>query len=570
MERKYYSMLVGGTLTMMVVSALLMSDSIIAGAVIGPDAVAGVTLVTPLYSISAFFSSVFSLGVPIIYSSQIGKFNRKEADRAFGFGMFTSIMIGAGLFALSWLFGDMWLRSCHPTPKVLEQAQGYLFWMRFTILLLPMQILLAEMVYIDGDEKTSTAASLVQGIGNIAGSLILSQIMGIRGIALASFAFVFISLAILFLHFLKKTNTLRINFCFSFRMVLQTARYSIIDAATYLFLGILTAVMSRFVSERFGPGYLVLVSMAALCREFQLVFDGIGEAITPIVSIYLSEDCVPGTKSIYSLARKTAVTEGIVLMLALMLAAPLVPEILGIDNSVVYPYTVNGTRIIAAGSVFVSLLYLSTSYYLLIDRIRLGVIISAARDLLLAAPLGILLGYAFGINGMLAGIAAAPAIAWLGTMLVLRKKYRDDAPLLLGARERKKRALLYDLQVEPEAITRTRDGIGADLRTYGYDTGSVNRTMLLFEEVMMLLHEKNRGRKILGECGLLLGEDSIRMIVRDTGEKFDVTDADLNVSSLRSYVVSNVAQALTVQKRYMTAMSFNRNAFEIRGSRKTE
>ena len=45
MSKKYFSMLLGGTLTYMVVSLLLMSDSVIAGVVIGSDAVAGVTLV---------------------------------------------------------------------------------------------------------------------------------------------------------------------------------------------------------------------------------------------------------------------------------------------------------------------------------------------------------------------------------------------------------------------------------------------------------------------------------------------------------------------------------------------
>ena len=77
-------MLPGGTLTYMVVSVLLMSDSVIAGAVVGPDAVAGVTLVTPLYSLAAFFGSIISLGVPIIYANEMGKFNKERADQVFG------------------------------------------------------------------------------------------------------------------------------------------------------------------------------------------------------------------------------------------------------------------------------------------------------------------------------------------------------------------------------------------------------------------------------------------------------------------------------------------------------
>ena len=59
MSKKYYSMLLGGTLTMMMSSLMVMSDSLIAGAVIGADAVAGVTLVTPLYSFVVFIGTLF-------------------------------------------------------------------------------------------------------------------------------------------------------------------------------------------------------------------------------------------------------------------------------------------------------------------------------------------------------------------------------------------------------------------------------------------------------------------------------------------------------------------------------
>ena len=75
MTKKYYSMLLGGTLTIMVTSIMLMSDSIIAGAVIGPDAVASVTLVTPLYSLAGFFGSVISIGIPVLYSTEMTVLN---------------------------------------------------------------------------------------------------------------------------------------------------------------------------------------------------------------------------------------------------------------------------------------------------------------------------------------------------------------------------------------------------------------------------------------------------------------------------------------------------------------
>ena len=146
---------------MMVVSLLMMSDSIIAGVVIGSDAVMGVTLITPLYSLAAFFGSVFSLGLPILYSREMGGFNRDRADQIFGTGLLLAIVVGLVLFCLTRLFGNMYLLGCSASEAVLTQARGYLFWMQFTILILPIQMLVGAMVYSDGDEGISSVADRV-------------------------------------------------------------------------------------------------------------------------------------------------------------------------------------------------------------------------------------------------------------------------------------------------------------------------------------------------------------------------------------------------------------------------
>ena len=263
-------------------AVLLMSDSVIAGIFIGSDAVAGVTLVTPMYSLAAFFGSVFALGVPIVYSTEMGQFNKRGADQAFGFGLLMSITIGIALFLLVLLFGDdIYLQSSRPLDSTLAEARGYLRWMRFTILLFPLYNFLLEAVYSDGDETLCTIASAVQGVGNITASILLSRVMGIRGIGLASFLFTAVSLLILFTHFLKKSNSLRLNLYFSAGILKTVAQYSIIDASTYLFLSIQITILNAFISTQYGAKYLILASVISLVREFQLVFDGIGEAITP-------------------------------------------------------------------------------------------------------------------------------------------------------------------------------------------------------------------------------------------------------------------------------------------------
>ena len=215
MSKKFSSMLLSGTLTWMVVSILSMSDSIVAGVAIDSYAVAGVTLVTPIYSLSAFFGSLFSIGVPVLYTTEMGKFNKEKADRIFGTGMFLSILIGSILFILVNLFGEVYLSSSSPLKEVLSKANEYLYWMRFTILILPLQTFIGAMVLSDGDESISNIANVIQVVGNIIFSIILSKLMGIYGIGLASFLFYAISIVILFIHFLKKNNSLRLNLYFS-------------------------------------------------------------------------------------------------------------------------------------------------------------------------------------------------------------------------------------------------------------------------------------------------------------------------------------------------------------------
>ena len=565
MSKKFFTMLLGGTLTMMVVSILLMSDSVIAGMVIGSDAVAGITLVTPIYSLAAFFGAVFSLGVPIVYSTEMGKFNKQGADQAFGFGLLASMVIGILLLGMTSIFGDSYLQSMTPLPEILAQARAYLFWMRFTMLLLPIQMLIAAVVYSDGDETLSTVANMVQGIGNIGASILLSRTMGIKGIGLASFLFNVVALLILLAHFMKKSNSLRWNLYYSAALMKSVVRYSIIDSSSYLFLAALTAVLNAFVGARFGAEYLIMVSVVTLCRELQLVFDGIGEAITPILSVYLGEESKSGIRSIYKLANKTAIVEGVAVTVLMIICAPLIPSVLDISDPELIPRVVTGIRILALGSAFVSLLYLLTSYYLVIEKIALGLIVSALRDVLLSATLAVLLGMLLGINGVFIGLAAAPALAYMVLFIYLTRRYgREDCPLLLSELPDHVQSYLFDLYTEPEEIIGLQKKVEALLVENGIDYRTVGKVKLLIEELYMLIREKNGDKGILSECSVMLRPEGVQLITKDDGVLFDISEDDVTVTSLVSLAVSAYMEKLGQNRRHLTTMSFNRSSFLVK------
>ncbi len=564
MSKKFFSMLFGGTLTYMVVSMLLMSDQVIAGFTIGSDAVAGITTVTPIYSLAAFFASVISLGVPILYSTEMGKFNKERADQVFGLGILMALVIGVIMFVVISLFGNTYLCSSPLSDEILTQALGYLSWMRFTILVMPIQMLIGAAVYYDGDESISNIANVVQGVGNIVFSIILSRFMGIRGIGLASFLFNVISLLVFMCHFMKKSNSLRLNIFYSFTMLKDVVRYSIIDSSSYLFLAIFTAALNFFVTSHYGPEYLILVSAITLSREFQLLFEGIGEAVSPIFGVYVGEKSREGLKSIYSLANKTAIIEGVIVTIVLVIIAPAVPSVLDVTDPELIHWVVIGVRMTALGAAFVSLLYLLTSYYLVIERIALGLVACAMRDVIFSVSLVFVLGGIWGKFGMFMGLAAAPAIAYVFIIIYIVMRYgREDCPLLLSKLSGDGDSYLFNLLTEPEEIIGIQGKIGSLLNENNVEKKTINRVSILIEEMYLIIRKMNGDRPVLAECTVFLKPDGVQIISKDEGVSFDMAD-DISTVSLSAYIVASYLEKKDFGNRHLTTMSFNRSSFFIK------
>lgn len=501
MSKKYITMLFGGTLTAMVVSILLMSDQIIAGITIGSDAVAGITMVTPIYSFSAFFGTMISMGVPIVYSAEMGKFNKERADKAFGLGVLTSVAIGVILFTLISLFANTYLHMSTVSDKILRQAIGYLFWMRFTILVMPVQMLFGAIVYSDGDETISNIANIVQGVGNIVCSAVLSRIIGIEGIGLASFLFNVISFLIFLLHFRSENNSLRMNLYFSFGMLKEVVYFSIINSSSFLFLSAFAGVLNFYVTTHYGSEYLILVSAITLAREFQMLFEGIGEAVKPIFGVYVGENSHEGLKATYALAYKTAAAEGIIVAIAMMFLASVVPEILNVTRPDLAGWVVIGVRMTAIGSIFISQLYLLTSYYLVIERIVLGLVACAVRDVIFSISLPFVLGGIWGIYGMFVGLVLAPVLAYASLMLYIIIRYgRADCPLLLSKVPGGDNCYLFNLTTDPKEIIDLQSRINSLLIEHDIDKKTINRVALLIEEMYILIRQMNNNSAVLAEC----------------------------------------------------------------------
>lgn len=180
-------MLGSGTVLMVLTAIMGMLDTLIAGIILGEEAVAGICLVLPIYSLASFFAVGFSYGVPILYARKMGEFQKEEADQCFGVGLTVISVIGILMFAGILLGGEAYLRSYQTDIQVYDNARAYLGWMKYAVLVLPFNELLDGMLFADGDETISLTANLIQGLLKVVLSILFCRSMGVKGLALASF-----------------------------------------------------------------------------------------------------------------------------------------------------------------------------------------------------------------------------------------------------------------------------------------------------------------------------------------------------------------------------------------------
>jgi Na+-driven multidrug efflux pump len=469
------------------------------------------------------------------------------------------------LFVVSELFGDDYLSLYGASPVVFSAAKEYFFWYKYTFLFLPIFTLMNAMVLADGDENLSMASGMVQVIGNIVCSICFANLIGIEGIGLGSFVGTFLSTLVTFAHLFRKGNSLKLGFYFSFQWLVDVTKYSVVGAGAFLFLACYTAAMNGFITFAYGPEMLVLGAIVLFVKEVQVLFDGVGEAFSPMMNIYMGEESYDGVKKCYRLALKVVVVEGFLLILLIFFLAPVIVNLYDITNPKAFSYAKEGMRIESLGLVFVGLLHLLGSYYLLAEKIKLGFAISALRDVIVPIPVSVVLGSVFGIYGLFVGVAVSPVLVYVLSVLYVRLKYGwNNYPLLIDAKLRGFRHQFYEFMLSPESIIGVQMQVENFLEENNIEKSVIAKVSFLIEEFYQLIYEKNGTEKtVCAECTVIIRETCVQIIAKDDGLLIDLSSDDMGIKSFVEYVVSCYMEKMRENRKYLMTMSCNRNTFKV-------
>lgn len=559
-EKKFRSMLISGTFTKAVMYLMLLSDSIIAGYFIGEAGVAGINAITPVTAIVTFFGDLVSTGVGIVFTREIGAMRKKRADEIYGQGLIVSIGLGLISALLILVLRNAYFNLSGITGEILEKALQYYSLVPINAFLTIVIFYLEQMVYSDGDELCNNICYGFQIGGNIICSIILTRFLGMKGIILGSVIGNSLGIITCLWHYFRKENTLHFVWHLSFRDFLLTSRYSIVDSSVYICWGLMDYVMIGFVSSRFGQSGQITLAVVVSLIEFGVVMDGVGMAMQPLIGTYYGEKNHRLIRRVMKSGILAAIIEGLVATALIWIFARQFCALFGITGGQALAPSVTALRIVSLGFVFCSLVSLTTSYYMLMDRIGMATCIACFQNGLLYILLPILGATLFGFNGMWAGFVAAPMLALSAAMLFVRLKFgKDNFPFLLKDMETEIEVM--DDILTPQNAAALSERVGIILKHHEYPDVTATRASLFVEEIGLTILEMNRKSKkpVLMELSLFFKPDSVLLILRDSGLLFDITDPDLKIKGLSGFVLNGLMKAHEEEKAYLVTTGYNRN-----------
>ena len=552
--RKFTSLLLAGSFTVLANYFVRLSDSVVGGNMLGPGALAGINLVSSVLACVSFFSGLVSTGMATNYSLAMGRCERRRARQFFMQALWMVLLVGGGLSALVFFGRQAFVAYMAASPEISAHAADYLAWCWATVLPECLLGLLIMLCYADGDAKLCTLAYAVNFVLNLVVAIVSIRLgMGAGGCAFATLVADIAGIGVLLSHFFRKTNTFAPVRHFSLVDSWRIVAASFGDAAAFLCDGLLFFFLNKFVILNFGSDVLPIVGVATALWGFLEFFNGIGVAIQPIVTVYYGEGNMKSVRTVMNAAMVVAVLEGVAFMTFFGLFPQAVCALVGIREPALVSQAAVAIRCMCGGFIALAFAGLFNSYYMFVERPMLAGAVTFLCYLVMPIAC-VAAGSLFGVEGVWAGVGVGPFAGLVLTALIIIPSAGWRAFPLLLPRGRDAKVHVFDLKLTDAEIVEAS-------RRVGELPGVPMRAALMTEEVFMAVKDRNRGRAVIGEATLDLN-DGVQLTLRDDGEIVDITDADQQISSLRTFLVASVMERQKGRMNLVTT-GFNRNVFRF-------
>lgn len=323
LKKLYFRFLIPSLGSAMVMSIYTLTDAIVIGKGVGADALAALSITTPLLCILMSSGILFGIGGSVQMSVNRGTGNYEKANRFFTLSFFSLAFLTLILW-LAYGFGmPFLLRNMGANDTLYPYAMSY---MKYINMFLPVAVFsnyIAIFVRADGDPNRAMAGVLLGGAVNIVLDIVFvfPLKMGIGGAALASVLGMVVQVTVGISHWFSKKNELKfIRPKHIFSSIGQIIGNGIPSFFNELANGFIVLLFNIQILKYCGDSALSVYSVISNCVILiNSLFTGVGQAIQPIIATNYGAGELKRINSIRNMSYLTIVIMGVVFSLSGML-----------------------------------------------------------------------------------------------------------------------------------------------------------------------------------------------------------------------------------------------------------
>lgn len=538
------------------------TDRIILGNMVGPEAVSGAVLVSPIFEFGTIFEVLVASGASILYARAIGNYDKDKSRRILGMTSVIALIFGAFMSILSFAGENLFLTASNAHGLVLEYGRQYFYFYRFMFIIEPLRTLLTELLYIDGDDVRVFLSEFSLLVGNAAVSFLLIPHMGVMGASLGSAIGTTMSFLIILSHFFAKKYRIIPIIAFDKKDLKEILIIGGTDAVNCGMDSVYSFLLNLFVIRMFGDEYLAIIAVTSVVYTMMEVGAGVADAMKTMLMSYRGDNNFNAMKGLVLYGVNITFIISVVFIGFVWITAPLYPHIYGIDGTDLQSLTILACRITALSSLAVILYGVFLEYYIDIGKYGLQILGNALDSLFVRILLNVSLGLAFGAIGLWIGEALCTYVCLAIMIVVIYRIYgKERFPFLLENNSNNSMNISYTADIED--IMTVRDNVEGFLKERTTPKSAINLAMLFFEDISLLIRDSNPDKKHIHiDAFVTSGIEELHVVMWYDGELLDLSDSDLVPSDIRAYMISSLVSGYSDSK-YQETAGYNRVSFVI-------
>lgn len=403
-----------------------LDDALFISRFVGPLALAGLNILSPLVSIQVALSNLCSLGAATISAHYMGRKQQYEAKQ-----IFTKIIAGAivvgGLFSLIInIFTNPILSFLGAGEELYPYA---IYQVRLVYSIMPIILINAIFsLYFStaGKPRVGTLCSIVNGTLNIALDIVLITYlkMGVLGAAIATasgeIAVFIIGLIFYFnknheIHFVKPEGDI-------IKPVIDSFKYAMPQCVNSLSFGVTNFIINKQLLSLVGSNGVAANAIISDVRNILTTgLIGIAASISPVVSYRYGEKNVEKLKdALISIVKIWLITSLSLVVIGLFVRTPLIQVFMSSDTSQeFYDMALYGITIEIFSIPFISACFTTSRLFVSVGNAKTSTVISILRNLVFRSISLLILPSIFGVNGVWFAIPFGEFVAFIMVVIVI-------------------------------------------------------------------------------------------------------------------------------------------------------